>query len=196
MDVSRETRERLATFAELLLKWTQRINLIAPATLPQVWHRHVLDSLQLLPLIPAGTSRAIDLGSGGGFPAMVLAIAGNIPFDLVESDQRKCAFLREAARVTEAPATVHAVRIEAARLPPAPLVTARALAPLRKLLGLAHPFLQESGQALFLKGETAQDELTEASQEWHMVVHRAASQTDPRASILQITGLQRLGNAS
>ncbi|MBS0559616.1 MAG: 16S rRNA (guanine(527)-N(7))-methyltransferase RsmG [Proteobacteria bacterium] len=193
--LSPEARFRLERFAALLARWNPTINLVATADIPALWPRHIDDSLQLAPLIPPGISRAIDLGSGGGFPGLVLAIATGIPFDLVESDRRKAAFLREAARETAAPATVHAVRIEDAKLPPAPLVTARALARLPRLLALAAPLLAPGGVCLFLKGAAAQDELTEAAAGWHMRSARLPSQTDPDAAILRISEIVRVGTA-
>ena len=163
---SPETMDRLRTYARLLLTWTRRINLVSAHDAPRLWNRHVADSLRLLPLIPPGTPRAIDLGSGGGLPGLVLAIATGIPFDLVESDARKCAFLREAARITAAPVHVHATRIESCGLEPAPLVTARALAPLPALLALAAPLLAPGGTMLLPKGERAAAELDAARAIW------------------------------
>ncbi len=185
--VSRETRERLTAYVDLLLRWQRTINLISPRDIDQVWTRHIADSLQLAPLIPPGTARAIDLGSGAGLPGLVLAIATGLRFDLVESDQRKAAFLREAARITGAAATVHATRIEAAMIAPAPLVTARALAPLTVLLGWAVNFLAPDGICLFPKGRGAEDELTDAAAQWQMQVQRTPSRTDPSATILRIS---------
>jgi 16S rRNA (guanine527-N7)-methyltransferase len=193
LDVSRETLDRLGRFVDLLRRWNGKINLVAPADLHAIWQRHVADSLQLVPLVPAGASRAIDLGSGAGFPGLVLSIGTGIAFDLVESDQRKAAFLREAARVTAAPATVHCVRAERASLQPAPLVTARALAPLPRLLDLVAPFLAPDGIALLPKGVRAQAELTEAAAGWQMQVDQVPSRTGPDATILQIRNLRRVG---
>lgn len=185
--VSRETRDRLTAYVELLLRWQRTINLISARDIDQVWTRHIADSLQLLPLIPPGTDRAIDLGSGAGLPGLVLAIATGLHFDLVEADQRKAAFLREAARITGAAATVHATRIEAAMIAPAPLVTARALAPLSVLLGWAARFLAPGGICLFPKGRGAEDELTGAAAQWQMQIQRTPSRTDPSATILRIS---------
>jgi 16S rRNA (guanine527-N7)-methyltransferase len=181
----------LEAFAALLLRWNRTVNLIARRDEANLWERHIEDSLQLVPLIAPGTRHAIDLGSGGGFPGLVLAIATAIPFDLIESDQRKAAFLREATRVTKAPATIHASRIEATALPPAPLVTARALAPLPDLLALAAPKLAPGGICLFLKGQTATSELTDAAGRWHMRCDRLPSRTNPAASILRISEIAR-----
>jgi 16S rRNA (guanine527-N7)-methyltransferase len=194
-DVSRETLDRLRAYMDMLLRWNRTINLIARADESQIWDRHIADSLDLLPLLPAEFSHAIDLGSGGGLPGLVLAIATGRPFHLVESDQRKAAFLREAARATAAPATVHAVRIEALKLPPAPLITARALAPLPKLIAWAAPFLAPGGVCIFPKGRSAEDELTAAALQWHMRVRKTPSRSDPAALILSISEIARVGPA-
>lgn len=189
-DVSRETLERLTTFAELLIRWNARINLVSSRDLDQLWTRHIADGLQLMPHLPVGVS-FIDLGSGGGFPGLVLAIATGNPVTLVESDQRKASFLREAARATAAPATVHAGRIEDAWLPPTGIVTARALAPLPQLLIWASRFLNADGICLFLKGRGVGTELTAALAEWHMTVSQRASRTDPDGVILSLSGIRR-----
>jgi 16S rRNA (guanine527-N7)-methyltransferase len=191
-DVPRETLE---SFIALLLRWNRTVNLIARADETLLWTRHVLDSLQLVPFIRPATCRAIDLGSGAGFPGLILALATRIPFDLIEADQRKSAFLREAIRITRAPARVHACRIEAADVPPAKLVTARAVAPLPKLLTLSAPLLTSDGTCLFLKGANADVELTDAAARWHMDVERFPSQTAPNASILRISHLSRVNSA-
>jgi 16S rRNA (guanine527-N7)-methyltransferase len=138
--------------------------------------------------MPNDITRAIDLGSGGGFPGLVLAIATGIPFDLIESDQRKASFLRTAILQTGAPATVHCCRIEDATEPSAPLVTARALAPLPRLLPLAARLLTDDGTCLFLKGAKAEDELAAAT-DWSMAVDRVPSQTSQDGVVLRITGL-------
>jgi len=160
--------EKLRQFVALVEKWSAAINLVSRADIPHLWGRHVEDSLLLLPHIPPGTEAAIDLGSGAGFPGMVLAIASGIPFTLIESDKRKAAFLMDAARALGAPVKVLAVRIEAAKTAPAPLVTARALAPLDRLLGLAAPHLAPGGICLFPKGKNWEKELTAAKSLWHM----------------------------
>ena len=190
--VSRETRARLEAFAALLLRWNGTVNLIARQDEPELWPRHIADSFQLAPLIPPGTSHGIDLGTGGGFPGLVLAIATNIPFDLIESDHRKAAFLREAGRTIQAPIRVHAVRAEAARVEPAPLITSRALASLPRLLDLAQPLLAPNGICLFLKGAAVESELTAAATEWHMRVKRVPSHTAQDACILRISDIARV----
>jgi 16S rRNA (guanine527-N7)-methyltransferase len=192
--VSRETWARLDTFAALLLRWNQTVNLIARRDEPELWPRHIADSLQLAPLIPPATSRGIDLGTGGGFPGLVLAIATNIPFNLVEADHRKAAFLREAGRATQAPVRVHASRADAAALDRAPLITSRALASLPQLLTMAAPLLAPGGVCLFPKGATVEAELTAAAAEWHMHVERFPSQTGPGACILRISDIARVND--
>lgn len=181
----------LRRFAALLLKWNASLNLIAPRDAPLVWERHVQDSLQLAPLMPPGVDRAVDLGSGGGFPGLVLAIATGIRFDLIESDRRKAAFLRSAILETGAPADVHACRIEDAPVPPAPLVTARALAPLPRLLPLVAPMLAPGGMCLLLKGVRMQEELAAVQSAWRMDIEVVASRTGAGGSILRIGGLHR-----
>src|SRR5262249_6137193 len=131
------------------------------------------------------------LGSGAGFPGLIMAIVTGVPFDLVEADQRKAAFLREAARVTRAPVRVHAARAETLALEPVDLVTARALAPLPRLLGLAAPFVTSGGECLFLKGAGVEAELTAAAAQWHMQVERVPSRTARNACILRIRDLHR-----
>lgn len=193
-DVSRETKDRLDVFAALLLSWNRTINLISRKDEPALWERHIEDALQLRHYIPDGIERAIDLGSGGGLPGLVLAIATDCTFHLIESDHRKAAFLREAARLSGANAVVHAARIEAVSLPPARLVTARALAPLAALIGLARPFLTDDGLLLAPKGANAEAELTAARQQWQMQVSRAPSTTQAGATILKITEVSRVGH--
>lgn len=191
-DVSRETLRRLEIFASLLLSWNRTINLIAKNDEPNLWHRHIRDALTLLPFIPPQTARATDLGSGAGFPGLVLAIATDIPFDLVESDTRKAAFLREAARATKARVAVHAVRIEVVKLPPSRLVVARALAPLPLLLAMSHRLLASDGVCLFPKGRTATDELTSAARQWQMRIEQWPNPLDPSARILRLSEISRV----
>ncbi|HSU07266.1 MAG TPA: 16S rRNA (guanine(527)-N(7))-methyltransferase RsmG [Acetobacteraceae bacterium] len=179
-------------FEDLLRRWNGTINLIAAKDERSIRQRHIEDSLQLVPLIPPGTERAIDLGSGAGFPGLILAAATGISVELIEPDHRKAAFLREATRLLGASAQVHVARAEDVRLKPAVLVTARALARLPRLLQLAAPLLASDGTCLFLKGATVESELTDASVQWHMRVERIPSRTAPGAVILRITELQRV----
>ena len=191
-DVSRETLERLEVFAGMLARWNGRINLVSPRDLDQLWTRHIADSLQLATDLAQGEA-FVDLGSGGGFPGLVLAIANQSPVTLIEADQRKASFLREAARATATAATVIAKRIEQVQeLAPARIVTARALAPLPRLLDWAARFLAEDGICLFLKGRGAEGELTAAAVEWHMTVSRRPSRTDPAGVILRLGELRRV----
>ncbi len=177
--------DRLREYAALLATWTRRINLVSANDRPHIWGRHVQDSLRLLPLIPPGIDRAIDLGSGAGLPGLVVAIATGLHVHLVESDRRKAAFLAEASRRTCARTTVHACRIEALDLPPAPLVMARALAPLPELLRLALPCLAPGGTLLFPKGEKAGQEIDAARTGFEFDVVQAGP---PGSPVLAITG--------
>jgi 16S rRNA (guanine527-N7)-methyltransferase len=189
--VSRETRERLNIYADLLRKWQRSINLVGPRTIDDLWNRHFTDSAQLLPLIPPSARVLVDFGSGAGFPGLVLAILGIAEVHLIESDQRKATFLCEVARATGTPVTVHAKRIEQVAPFPADVVSARALAPLSDLLGFAAPFLTKDSLCLFPKGQMAEDELTAASKTWNINVDRIQSVTDPSATILRISQVSR-----
>jgi 16S rRNA (guanine527-N7)-methyltransferase len=190
--VSRETLARLQIYAELLTRWQRRINLVGNSTLPDLWRRHMLDSAQLLPLIPKEAKVLVDLGSGAGFPGLVLAILGVPEVHLIESDARKAAFLREVSRETSAGATVHATRIEAASAPRADVVTARALAPLRTLFEFAARFADERTVLLFPKGQDVGRELTETPRETKMQIDAVPSISDDSGTILRITGLMRV----
>jgi 16S rRNA (guanine527-N7)-methyltransferase len=199
--VSRETAARLDRFVALLLEWQRKINLVAPSTLPHLWTRHVADSLQLLTLAP-GAKAWLDLGSGSGFPGMAIACAlADIPgcrVDLVESNARKAAFLREGARILGLSAVVHCARIEDFMLragsEPVDIVTARALAPLPQLLDYAAPALQRGAQGLFPKGQDVEAELTEATKSWSIAVELVPSRTDPKGRIVVVRRADRLGN--
>lgn len=185
--VSRETSARLVKYQELLMKWQGALNLVAPSTLPQAWERHFLDSAQVWPHAPQHARTWLDLGSGAGFPGLVLAALGAPDMTLVESDQRKAVFLRETARAMGLGSVrVAAQRIES--LPPAPcdVITARALAPLSDLLRLAQPFWGAETVGLFLKGRNAPDELTEAAQVWQFEAKTIPSRTDPQGHLLRI----------
>ena len=205
-NVSRETLERLERYAALLEKWNRAINLVARGSLVDLWRRHMLDSAQLWPLLPTVRGRPrriLDLGSGAGFPGLVLAIMGvperGAEVHLVESDEKKAAFLREAARIAEAPVTLHVQRIESLATFPVDAVTARACAPLPRLLDYAAPFLGNypSGAmaplGLFLKGRDIDRELTEVPEKWKMRVDLISSRTDPAARIVRIK-LPNLGD--
>jgi 16S rRNA (guanine527-N7)-methyltransferase len=188
--VSRETEARLDRFVTLLLQWQQHTNLIAPSTEPIIWTRHIADSLQLLDLAP-NAKIWVDLGSGGGFPGLVIACAladePGVQVHLVESIGKKAAFLREAVRVCEAPALIHAERIAdfVKHAPPRiDVVTARALAALTKLLGEASPLLKKGAVGLFPKGQDVAAELTDAAKCWKIQMSLVPSRTDPKARIV------------
>lgn len=189
--VSRETVARLERYAALLVKWQARINLVGPATLPDLWRRHMLDSAQLAPFLPGG-GPIVDLGAGAGFPGLVLAALGAPDVHLIESDARKCAFLREAARVMGVAVTVHACRIEAVAGFPAAAVTARALAPLARLLGWAERFVAPGTRCLFLKGQGFEDELTEARKAWSITFEGVPSRSDPSGILLLLNEVHRV----
>jgi 16S rRNA (guanine527-N7)-methyltransferase len=183
----------LDAYVDLLRKWNATVNLVSAADLPHLWARHIEDSLQLGTIAGLLPSRAVDLGSGAGFPGLILAIAFGIEVDLIEQDQRKAAFLREAVMVTGAPARVHAKKIERVNLPPAPLVMSRALAPLPLLLRLTKPLLTDDGFCLFPKTMAAEPEITEAERHWSMRIERFPSQTDANGMILRISELRPVG---
>lgn len=196
--VSRETRGRLEAYADLLTRWQARINLVSPASLSDLWRRHMLDSAQLRPLVPAGAATLVDLGSGAGFPGLVLAILLRhedkraIAVRLVESDQRKGAFLREAARVTGTEVEVVTERIEAAPAIRADLVTARALKPLPELFPLAARFMDSASMALLPKGRGVEAELAEARQGWRFRHRAVPSRSGPDGVVLVIEDLVRV----
>lgn len=194
--VSRETIERLALYESLLRKWQKSINLVSSASLPELWRRHMLDSAQLVALAPENPRIWADLGSGGGFPGLVIAIilreSPGFSMHLVESDQRKCVFLREVAREAGAPVEVHNRRIEAfsaeSGLKP-DVISARALAPLDRLLDWAAPLFGPQTLGLFLKGQGAEGELTEARKRWIFEAEFSPSHSDPSGCVLKLRGL-------
>ena len=196
--VSRETQQRIETYLNLLDKWNTAINLVSKTSMRDAWRRHVLDSAQLFRLFPAEEPLTVlDMGSGAGFPGLVLAILGAGEVHLVEADRRKAIFLREVARETGAAVIVHDKRMEDIGPFPVDLVTARALAPLDRLLDLAAPFMERTRRrvvggvalpvALFLKGSKAEAELTQAGNRWMMEVERFPSLSDPGGTVLRIT---------
>jgi 16S rRNA (guanine527-N7)-methyltransferase len=186
--VSRETLDKLRDYAALLEKWQRSINLVSSTTLPELWRRHFADSAQLAPLIGTETSvlRCADLGTGAGFPGLVLAIMGIGQWTLIDSDRRKLTFLQEAARITRTSVTLLPARLERVTGLTADIVTARACASLDTLLGYAAPLLAPSGKALFLKGRDAAREVDEARTSWNFEARLIPSQTDPEASIVEI----------
>ena len=179
----------LDAYASLLRKWNKTINLVAAADIDVLWPRHIEDSLQLGQIGPL-PDRVIDMGSGAGFPGLVLAIAYRIEVELIEQDRRKAAFLREAVMVTGARARVHAKSVERVNLPPAGLIVSRALAPLPDLLRFAAPLLTENGFCLFPKTRAAEPEIAKAQRLWTMEIERIPSKTDADGMILRIGGLR------
>jgi 16S rRNA (guanine527-N7)-methyltransferase len=184
--VSRETMDRLVAYVELLAAWNQRINLIGRNTMSDVWRRHILDSAQLYKLLPIRARVLVDLGSGAGLPGLVLGAMGVPEVHLIESDQRKCAFLREAARLIGVPAQIHAQRIEDASPIAADAVTARALAPVDQLIELSKKFVTLRTVCLFLKGDSVAAELEAARAAGPLDAELLPSVSDPSGRIVRI----------
>jgi 16S rRNA (guanine527-N7)-methyltransferase len=195
--VSRETAARLDRFVELLLKWQTTTNLIGGSTIPNLWTRHIADSLQLLPLAPDARVW-VDMGSGAGFPGLVLACAlaeePGAQVHLIESSTRKASFLREAIALTGSPAQVHAVRMEkfVESFPGRPdVVTARAVSSLNVLLKESFPLLRRGALGLYPKGQDVEAELTAASKYWNMTADLVPSRTDPMGRVVAVRALER-----
>lgn len=200
--VSRETEARLDRYIALLLAWQSKTNLVAPSTLPHLWTRHVADSLQLLSLAPSAKIW-MDLGSGGGFPGVVLACAlaetPGATVHLVERIAKKAAFLREAIRVTGASGAVHLAEIgnTVDRFAgPIDCVTARAVAPLHQLIGFAEPLVRRGAKALFLKGQDVESELTEATRYWKIEPNLHSSRTGGQGWIVELDAIERRNAAA
>lgn len=191
VSVSRETFERLMSYHNLLQKWQPRINLISNDTLANAWQRHFLDSLQLKKHIRQKNAAIIDMGSGAGFPGMVLAIAGISPIHLVESDAKKISFLKEVARITHTSVFIHHGRIETVSLPKPHLIMARALAPLEKLLHLSASRISHETICLFPKGKNYSTELKDAKKNWLFEETVFPSVTDPQGVVLMVSNIRR-----
>jgi 16S rRNA (guanine527-N7)-methyltransferase len=191
-DVSRETAERLQTYADLLAKWNRAINLVGASTLADLWRRHFWDSAQLRPYLPA-EGVLLDVGSGAGLPGLVLAVVTGDAYTvhLCESDKRKATFLREAARVTGTRVVVHDRRIEHLEPFPVDVITARAWASIADILALTASFTSPKTQFLLLKGKTAHNELTEARKAWTMDAELHGSRSDESGTIVQIKKVTR-----
>lgn len=188
--VSRETLARLKAYADLLIDWNARHNLVAKSTLPDLWHRHIWDSAQLASLLPPETKTLADLGSGAGFPGLVLAaLRPDISVTLHEATTKKCAFLLAATDRMGLKADVQNARMEEMPRQSFDVVTARAVAPLPLLLQYAHNFLGSNGVCLFLKGQNVGSELTEATKYWNMKVSQTPSVTDPSGAIVTVREL-------
>lgn len=197
VSVSRETLNCLQQYAELLTKWTKRINLVAAASIPHVWERHILDSAQLIVHAPRDARTWVDLGSGGGLPGVVCAILAreimpDCRFTLIESDQRKSAFLMTAAQALDVRIKVLSDRAEQVTPQQADIISARALAPLTQLLPLVERHLAKTGVALLPKGKNHAQELAATRQEWQFDVTSHPSLTDPLARLLVIKEIRRV----
>ncbi len=190
LGVSRESLARLEILVGVLQAWQQRINLVAPSTVGEIWQRHILDSAQLLPLLPSKLDAIADLGSGGGFPSLVLAAIQPAKVHMFEANAKKVAFLQEALRQMKVQGQVHRVRLEQRIAPPAmpsvQVVTARAFAPLEELLGYAEPYFKAGATGLFHKGQDVDAELTQAAKSWKISALKHSSLTDSQAVILEV----------
>jgi 16S rRNA (guanine527-N7)-methyltransferase len=196
-NVSRETEDRLLAFADLLGKWTRKINLISKSSTSDIWERHILDSVQIYDLAPNTFSLWLDIGSGGGLPGVVVAalaaqFAPDARIAMIESDQRKAAFLRTALRELGLSGDVLADRIDAVPPMGADVLSARALAPLDQLLAFAENHLKPGGTAIFPKGKTAEQEIADANTNWLFQIEKHASMTDAEARILVIKDIKRV----
>lgn len=196
VDVSRETIEALEHFSALLEKWTLKINLISKATVPNLWHRHILDSAQLLKLCPNNCYNWLDLGSGGGLPGIVVSIVAkercpSLHMTLVESDKRKSVFLKTAIRELGLKATIINERIEEIKPMKVDVISARALADLKRLLDLSERHLNENTICLFQKGENWRKELSKAEESWHFQYNVIKSETQAGAVLLKLGEVSR-----
>lgn len=197
LNVSRETIDRLETYAELLRKWNPKINLVSKSTIYDLWSRHIMDSAQIYSLAPHTVGHWVDLGSGGGFPGLVIAIMAADQKSpqkttLVESDARKCAFLRTVIRETEANAVVLNERIETLPSLAADILSARALGSLELLLSFADRHLAKTGTAIFPKGASWEKEMADAQSKWKFDYELVKSETESGPVIMKITGVSRV----
>jgi 16S rRNA (guanine527-N7)-methyltransferase len=186
LGVSRETLSRLSVYGELLIKWQSSINLVANSTIDDMWHRHFLDSAQIFSLLPPETKNILDIGSGAGFPGLVLAIMGAKNVTLVESDTRKCMFLKEVLRETNSAANIENCRVEDLTRSSFDVVTARALAPLDKLLVYAQPYFRSGTVGFFPKGRKFASELARTKKHWKFKYTLVPSVTDTSGTIIVV----------
>jgi 16S rRNA (guanine527-N7)-methyltransferase len=184
LGVSRETLDRFSIYGKLLIKWQAKINLVSNNTIDDMWRRHFLDSAQLFSLLPSESKNILDIGSGGGFPGLVLALMGKKNVTLVESDTRKCMFLREVLRETNSVANIENYRIEDFKKSSFDVVTARALAPLDRLLIYAQPFFWPGSIGVFPKGRQFSSELASAKKHWQLKYSLVPSVTDTCGAII------------
>lgn len=192
--VSRETEARLAQYETILREWNQKLSLVADSTLDTIWTRHFLDSAQLARLIPDPERPVVDIGTGAGFPGVILAIMGLPNIHLVEHNMRKVEFLRTVIAALDLEVTLHAMKVESVKPFAAGTVTARAFRPLVELIGLGRKFLQdERAVAIFPKGRRAEEELAEAQGKWRARIERFPSLTDPESTIFRLSALVEAG---
>ncbi len=187
--VSRETYERLKAYQDLLLKWQTKINLIGPDTVSDSWHRHFIDSLQLLPYINDLNARAVDFGTGAGFPGMVLAIAGAGDMHLIESDMKKVMFLREVARITNTKVTIHHQRIERASIQNVSIIYSRACSSLSELFSYASTYVSRETICYFHKGKNYSKEILDANGDWLFDYTSYPSVTDAQGTLVKVEHL-------
>lgn len=194
IDVSHETLDKIKTYGDLLVKWQKAKNLVSNSTLDDIWRRHFLDSAQMAPLLKERFGekqiKMLDIGSGAGFPALVLSAMGIGEAHMVESVGRKCIFMRQVSRETSANAQIHNVRIEELEPFDVDIVTSRACARVLQLMNWAKPFLKKNVEMWLLKGETAEEELTEAQAYWKMDINRFDSLSDPSGVILRLSNIK------
>lgn len=190
--VSRETIEKLEIYISLLQQWNKKINLVSQQGMDQVWKRHVYDSFQLIRYLDSSVKSIADLGSGGGFPGLILALSTDIPVILIESDKRKTIFLREVLRQTKTQATVLCQRIENVNAISVDVVTARALTSLTQLLEFSKNILNKNGYCLFLKGRSVNLEIEEAQKDWKINYKTFSSQTNADGVIVKINQFERV----
>ena len=191
LNVSRETYEKLSRYVDLVARWQAKLNLISPKTLPDIWHRHILDSLQLLPTLPTDANTLYDIGSGAGFPAIPISIATGKHGIMVESDQRKGIFLAEVIRELSLNAAIINSRVESLADKQADIITARACASLTQLCAWSAPLLSTGGKCLFLKGRQYRIEIEDALVMWDFHCDVLPSITDPEAAIVTISQLRK-----
>jgi len=188
--VSRETEARLDRYDVLLREWNQSLSLVSESTLDVMWTRHFLDSAQLARLVPDPARPVVDIGTGAGFPGVILAIMGLPHIHLIEHNMRKVAFLRTVIAALGLDVTLHAMKVESVKPFPAGAVTARAFKPLVELIGVGRKFLAEDGVAIFPKGRRAAEELAAAEARWRMNVERFPSLTDSESTIFRLSRIE------
>jgi 16S rRNA (guanine527-N7)-methyltransferase len=191
LNVSRETFLKISVFVSLLERWQQKTNLVSATALEDLGRRHLLDSLQLLKFLPPSSCKIIDLGSGAGFPGLVLALTDCYEVSLIEKNHKKCAFLKQVLQETKTAATVYNQKIEALPFLKGDIITSRALASLTELLTYALPLSTPATECLFLKGEKAEEEIQEAEIEWQFEIKKYTSLTDPSGVILSIKNFSK-----